>query len=124
MRRGRLSCFLTGKRVGARIEVVKALNEASVRDALRDVVDPEVGINIIDLGLVYGVEIEGSRALVRMTLTSAGCPMGEILIEDVERRLADAFPSESAHEVCIVWEPPWSPEQMSPAARQALGWKT
>ena len=101
---------------------MESLNEARVRDALRDVLDPEVGVNIVDLGLVYGIEIDGSRVRVRITLTSAGCPMGETLIEEVERKLADAFPSDPRHEVCVVWEPPWSPERMSEEARRRFGW--
>ena len=103
---------------------MQSLNDARVRDALREVLDPEVGINILDLGLVYGIEIEGSQVRVQITLTSAGCPMGESLIEEVEQRLADSFPSSTPHAVRVVWEPPWSPERMSTAARRALGWQT
>ena len=103
---------------------MEPLDEARVRDALREVLDPEVGINIVDLGLVYGIEIDGSRVCVRITLTSAGCPMGESLIEEVKGTLADTFSSSTPHEVCVVWEPPWSPERMSPQAKQSLGWRT
>ncbi len=103
---------------------MQALDESSVRDVLRDVLDPEVGINIVDLGLVYGIEIDGRHVRVEITLTSAGCPMGESLVEDVVRRLAAAIPSSVPHVVSVVWEPPWSHERMTASAKQALGWPT
>jgi metal-sulfur cluster biosynthetic enzyme len=102
---------------------MEPLNEARVRAALCSVLDPEVGINIVDLGLVYAIEIDGSHVRVQVTLTSAGCPMGGSLIEEIEDQLARAFPSDTPHAVDVVWEPPWSPERMSPAAKQALGWQ-
>ena len=100
------------------------LNETRARDALRTVVDPEVGINILDLGLVYAIETGQKHVRVRMTLTSAGCPMGASLIEEVGRALAQALPKDTMHEVQLVWDPPWSAERMSEAAKRQLGWKT
>lgn len=87
--------------------------------ALREVIDPELGINIVDLGLVYGVEISNDNVEITMTLTSAACPLGESIIEDIDRRLG---PVRGARTISFVieWEPPWSPAMMSPEARRLL----
>lgn len=98
------------------------LREATLL-ALRGVMDPEVGINIVDLGLVYGVEVEGGRARVRLTMTSAACPLGEEIAAEAEARVR-SVPGIDDVTVDLVWDPPWSPERMTPAARQALGWST
>ncbi len=98
------------------------LREAALL-ALRGVVDPEVGINIVDLGLVYGVDVEGSRVHVRLTMTSAACPLGEEIAAEAEQRVR-SLPGIDDVGVELVWDPPWSPERMAPAARHALGWGT
>lgn len=90
------------------------------QDALRDVIDPELDCNIVDLGLVHGVEIEGRRAVVTMTLTTPGCPMNEAISAGVEQALLALDGIESV-EVRIVWDPPWTPERMTPAARERVG---
>ncbi|RPI43938.1 MAG: DUF59 domain-containing protein [Betaproteobacteria bacterium] len=97
-------------------------DETLARDALRRVLDPEVGINIVDLGLVYAIDVEQGHVRVRMTLTSAGCPMGGSLIEEVEAALTAVLPADTTHEVELVWDPPWSAERMSEAAKRQLGW--
>lgn len=97
------------------------IGEDEVRDALRDVVDPEVGMNIVDLGLVYGVETSDDRIAVRMTMTSAGCPMSETILESARAALQAAAPSASI-ELELVWEPPWTPDMMSGIARGHFGW--
>jgi metal-sulfur cluster biosynthetic enzyme len=97
------------------------LSEERARAALTKVLDPEVGINIVDLGLVYGVEVSEARIAVTMTLTSPTCPMGDLLLDEVEAALKCLAP-EAEIDLEVVWEPPWSPEKMSPAAREQFGW--
>lgn len=91
-------------------------------EALHEVFDPEAGINIVDLGLVYGIERSGAQIDVRMTLTSPGCPAGEYIMEGVRSRLG-RLPDVEEVEVELVWDPPWSPEAISPEGRAELGWR-
>jgi metal-sulfur cluster biosynthetic enzyme len=93
----------------------------SVRKALRAVKDPELNLNIIDIGLVYDVEVlETGDVLVKMTLTSPGCPAGGEIIEDVKRVASDLEGVKST-EVELVWDPYWTPERMDPRVRAFLG---
>jgi len=92
-----------------------------VLDKLREVIDPEIGVNIVDLGLVYECEADKGHAVVTMTLTTAACPMGPYLLDTVEGVLLRQPGIESA-EVRVVWDPPWTPSMMSDAARAQLGW--
>ena len=94
-----------------------------VRDALRKVIDPEIGMNIVDVGLIYRIAIEGNSVLVEMTMTSPACPMGEMIFEDVTAVLRDCLPPGFELDVQLVWEPPWSPALMSEKARQHFGWE-
>lgn len=89
--------------------------------ALREVVDPEIGLDVVALGLVYGLEVEGAAARVDLTMTTPACPLGEAIADDARTRLARVPGIETA-EVRLVWEPPWTPERMEPSAREALGW--
>lgn len=92
--------------------------------ALAEVVDPETGTGIVDLGLVHAVEeVPGGSLRVRLTMTSAACPMAEMIVDDAHDALAGALPAGTAVEVQLVWEPPWTPARMSPSARAALGWE-
>ncbi len=91
-----------------------------VLDALRHVVDPELGINIVDLGLVYDVRIRGGVVEVDYTLTTMGCPIGP-LIEDQIHRLLEGVPGVEEVRAELVLRPPWTPEMMSEEARAALG---
>lgn len=92
-----------------------------VRKALRAVKDPELNLNIIDIGLVYDVEVsEAGQVLVRMTLTSPGCPAGTEIIDDVKRVVAD-LDGVAGVEVELVWDPYWTPERMDPRVRAFLG---
>ncbi len=97
------------------------MTEEAVRDILRKVIDPEIGINVVDLGLVYGIEIEGQRLNVDMTMTTAACPLGAYIVDQASMLLQQAFP-EAEVNVNLVWYPQWTPEMMSDAARQQLGW--
>ena len=92
----------------------------AVRNALTQVVDPELHMNIVDLGLVYKIEVEGSSAHVEMTLTSPGCPFGPYLIHQVNEA-AERVEGINDAQVDIVWEPPWGPDKMTEEARLELG---
>lgn len=98
------------------------IDDQAVRQLLRRVVDPEVAINIVDLGLVYRIEITPERVLIEMTMTSPACPMGQMIIDDAVSVLEAALPAGCRAEVVLVWNPPWSPELMSERSRDALGW--
>ncbi|HEY2406606.1 MAG TPA: DUF3079 domain-containing protein [Polyangiaceae bacterium] len=89
-------------------------------EALRTVFDPEVGVNIVDLGLLYEVEMDGTLAKIALTMTSPACPLGEQLIAQVTRRVKILRGIENV-DVRLVWDPPWTPERMSAAARATLG---
>lgn len=91
-----------------------------VRAALRRVVDPELGVNVVDLGLIYEVAVAGGVARVRMTLTAPGCPLGATLVRAVEEA-ARSVPGVERAEVEVVWSPPWTPDRMSERAREELG---
>ncbi len=96
--------------------------EEKVRLALKNVYDPEIPMNVIDLGLIYGMEWTGPSALtIRMTLTSPGCPAVEAFAEEVTRTAREAS-GLSDVKVDIVWEPPWTPERMSDFARRQFGY--
>lgn len=98
------------------------VEQASVYDALRRVNDPEVGENIVELGLIYGIDLVPGEISVHMTMTSPACPMGELLLDEVHAELVHAFPGCAVY-IELVWEPPWTPERMSVEAKTRLGWK-
>jgi metal-sulfur cluster biosynthetic enzyme/Fe-S cluster assembly iron-binding protein IscA len=100
----------------------RAALEERVRQALKNIYDPEIPMNVIDLGLIYGMEWDAAGELtIRMTLTSPGCPAVEAFTEEVTRaaREASGLPGVK---VDIVWEPPWGPERMSDFARRQFGY--
>lgn len=88
--------------------------------ALKDIYDPEIPVNIYDLGLVYGVEIAGGHTVVTMTLTTPHCPVAESMPGEVEMRVA-AVPGVGSAEVNLIWDPPWDPQKMSDEAKLELG---
>lgn len=92
----------------------------SVINALKEIFDPEIPVNIYDLGLIYNVEINDGHALVTMTLTTPHCPVAESMPGEVELRVG-AVPGIGDAEVNLVWDPPWSPANMSDEARLELG---
>ncbi len=98
----------------------KAPTEAALWEQLRSVHDPEIPVNIADLGLIYSCRLVGRRAEVRMTVTAPGCGMGELLREEVRRRVLSVPGVEDAW-VELVFEPPWDRSMMSEAARLQLG---
>ena len=95
---------------------------APVLAALRRVVDPEVAMSIVDVGLVYGVTITPDRMHVLLTMTSAACPVADLIIEDVGNQLDLVAPLEMAVDVELVWEPPWTTDRMSARAKAFMGW--
>ncbi|HEX8967357.1 MAG TPA: metal-sulfur cluster assembly factor [Chloroflexota bacterium] len=95
--------------------------EDAVREALREVIDPELGENLVDLGLVYGVRVQDARVEVDLTLTTPGCPLHASLHAAAERAIRLMVPGVRDVVVDIVFEPRWTPERVSPAARQRLG---
>ncbi|MFW2851538.1 SUF system Fe-S cluster assembly protein [Sphingomonas sp. TX0543] len=97
-----------------------ALYEAVI-DALKEIYDPEIPVNIYDLGLIYGVEVgDDGHAVVTMTLTTPHCPVAESMPGEVEMRVS-AVPGVAFTDVNLVWDPPWDPAKMSDEARLELG---
>ena len=94
----------------------------AVVQALESVVDPEVAMNIVDVGLVYGVKVADGRLDVDLTMTSAACPVTDIIVEDVEDALDKALPPDLKIHVELVWEPPWTQQRLSAKARSFMGW--
>lgn len=95
---------------------------APIDAALRRVVDPEISLSIVDVGLVYGVSVTDESLRVRVTMTSAACPVTDVILADIETELDEVAPRAMRIEVELVWEPPWSAERMSPRARDFMGW--
>ena len=93
---------------------------AELRRALYDVIDPELGYNIVDLGLIYGIAVEGSHAHITMTMTTPGCPAADYIEFGVRQRVA-AVPGIDAVDVSVIWEPRWSPALMSEEAKRHFG---
>jgi metal-sulfur cluster biosynthetic enzyme len=100
---------------------MRFMTEAGVREALRDVVDPELGINIVDLGLIYDIRIDDATVHVTMTMTSPACPLRDYIRDLVESTVTSHVPDAERVAVEIVDEPPWTDAMMSDAARQQLG---
>lgn len=90
--------------------------------ALTRVVDPEVAMSIVDVGLIYGVTVDEKKLHVLLTMTSAACPVTDLIKEEVETELDRIAPPELLIQVELVWEPPWNMERMSPRARLFMGW--
>lgn len=100
--------------------MTETLTAEGVRAALRQVKDPELDLNIIDLGLVYDVEVDQGEVRVKMTLTSPGCPAGPQIVHDADRTIKTLAGVKDV-DIEIVWEPYWSPEKMDPKVRALLG---
>ena len=96
--------------------------EIVVRSLLRNVIDPEVGMNIVDLGLVYGVEISANKLSVNLTMTTRACPMSEMIVDDARQALTGLVPAGTGIDINLVWEPPWDPSKMDQQALEYFGW--
>lgn len=90
--------------------------------ALYRVVDPEVAMSIVSVGLVYGVTVTPQRLHVVMTMTSAACPVIDVILDDVDSELAAIAPAGMAVDIELVWEPPWTTDRMSTSAKAFMGW--
>jgi len=109
-------------RLGALGLLTRPLDAGLVLEMLHSVIDPELGVNIVDLGLVYDVTIAADGSVdVEMTLTTPGCPLGGFLDDQIRACLAQLSQVRGVA-VRLVWEPPWDPTAMSEAAREQLGW--
>ena len=103
-------------------QLARPVTAADVEEALLDVVDPELGINVVDLGLVYGVTLEpageqGTRAVLDMTLTSAACPLTDVIEDQARDALGDLV---ADMRINWVWMPPWGPDKITPSGREQL----
>jgi FeS assembly SUF system protein len=96
------------------------VTQDEVMAVLRQCYDPEIPINIVDLGLIYNVEIGDKRVDVDMTLTAPGCPMHALIARDVKQKLG-TIPDVEEVNVKVVWDPPWTPDRMSDEAKKKLG---
>jgi probable FeS assembly SUF system protein SufT len=111
---------------GAATSGAAEFSETAVWDALKGCFDPEIPVNIVDLGLIYDLDVDdspaggGRRVDVKMTLTAPGCGMGPVIAEDARQRVA-ALPGVTEARVHIVWDPQWTPQMISPAGRKQLG---
>lgn len=99
------------------------IDTQAVRDALKEVIDPEIGVNIIDLGLVYDISIQQGHVEVVMTLTTPACPLGSYFTQVIPRVLTTKVPEIGSIAIRFVWEPRWNPQMMSDEAKKSLGWK-
>lgn len=98
------------------------MTELDVLEALKTVQDPEAGMSIVDLGLVYGIALGAKRVHVEMTMTSPACPVGPYLVEESSAAIRAVAEPGTNVQVDLVWDPPWSPERMSPEAKARMGW--
>ncbi len=98
----------------------KALTSEEVMEALKDVYDPEIPVNVVDLGLIYDVQVNDGNVNVQMTLTAPGCPMGQMIAQQAEGRIAEM---EGVKEVQVemTFNPPWSPDLISEDGKKLLG---
>ncbi len=97
------------------------MTKERVMAALRGVSDPELGISIVDLGLIYDVRLGDGRVDVEITLTSPGCPMSRLIASDAEEAIRQALPGVDVA-VRVVWDPPWTADRLSADARRSLGY--
>jgi|SRR6476469_11007363 metal-sulfur cluster biosynthetic enzyme len=97
-------------------------DDAAVLEALREVDDPEAGMNIVDLGLVYGVDVAGDGIHVDLTMTTAACPMTDMIVDEVRSAITRIAPVGTNVDVQLVWDPPWTPDKMTGIAKEHFGW--
>jgi metal-sulfur cluster biosynthetic enzyme len=97
------------------------LSETAIRETLRQIIDPELGVNIVDLGLVRAIAVAADAVRVEMTMTSPACPLRDYLEDQVRAAIEGCAPETRNVDVVFVTDPPWSPEMMSDAAREQLG---
>lgn len=98
------------------------MDESEVRQALQSVEDPEAGMSVLDLGLVYGIAVDPGRVRVEMTMTSPACPASDYIVDEAAAAIRAVAPEGTDVDVQLVWDPPWTPERMSDEARKRFGW--
>lgn len=96
------------------------VTEEQVREALKTVKDPEVNLNVIDLGLIYEIQVEDSKVFIRMTLTSPGCPAGPQILHGAKQAV-EALEGVERAEIELTWTPFWTPERINPEIRAMMG---
>lgn len=96
------------------------LDQDTVYTALKQVLDPEVGISIVDMGLIYGIELEDNKVGIFMTLTSPGCPAGPQILGQIDTKVRELEGVDEV-DVNVVWSPPWTPDMLSDEAKDELG---
>lgn len=94
------------------------VTESSIRQVLSQIIDPEVGASIVDMGLIYGIQITPDEVTIDMTMTSPACPMAGMILDDIEQTLHHYLPQDIRSKVNVVWDPPWDPSRMSPQLRE------
>jgi metal-sulfur cluster biosynthetic enzyme len=102
--------------------VTELPTEEAIRETLRSVDDPEVGMSIVELGLVYRINVAPTRVHVELTMTTPACPMGDLISDNARRAIRAVLPEGVAVDIELVWEPPWTPDMMSESAKQTFGW--
>ncbi len=95
---------------------------APVVAALNRVIDPELAMTIVDVGLIYGVTVDGNELHVRLTMTSAACPVADVIVDDVWHELSQVLPASTIIDTELVWEPEWTSDRMSERAKKVMGW--
>jgi len=95
------------------------VSEEQVLNALRDVFDPEIGLNVVELGLIYNVEIKNGSVKIRMTLTAPACPLASFIVQQAREKV-ESVPGVKNAEVELVFNPPWTPERLSAEAKKKL----
>ena len=93
-----------------------------ILESLKFVIDPEVGVNVVDLGLIYNVELHGTAVAITMTLTTPGCPLHDTIEEAIQRIMGTRHPNITEARTDLVWDPPWDTDMISDAGKRALGW--
>lgn len=97
------------------------LSEEQIRTALTNVIDPEIGFNIVDMGLVYKIDIHDNSIIITMTLTTPGCPMHNSITDWAEKEIKNLDPLLDV-KINLVWQPPWTPNMMNSNLRKSLGY--
>lgn len=97
------------------------ITEDLIYEKLKECYDPEIPVNIVDLGLIYDIKIEDDKIFIKMTLTAPGCPLHTMISEEVKNKLL-TLENVKDVQVQVVWDPPWGPEMMSDEAKRILGW--
>ena len=98
------------------------VTKQDVMKALKECLDPEIGINVVDLGFIYDVKVDENKVHIKMTLTTPGCPMHAFMVQDVREKVK-ALKGVKEVNVELVWDPPWTPDRMSDEVKKKLGFK-